>query len=98
MFTTESHHEFIVPLRMSGSDFQYWRMVGLSLHANWFVLTVDLPDDGLCIGRDNADAVSSEYVAPSNFQGGTILGVGISVEKTQYLDLEKVAAAAFSAD
>jgi arylsulfatase A-like enzyme len=54
--------------------------------------------DGLCVGRDSADAVSKEYKAPANFEGGTILGVAVSIEKTQYLDLEKLAAAAFSAD
>ena len=32
------------------------------------------------------------------FKGGTILGVGVTVEKTQYLDLEKMAAAAFAVD
>jgi hypothetical protein len=30
------------------------------------------------------------------FNDGTILGIGVTVEKAQYLDMEKVAAAAFS--
>jgi arylsulfatase A-like enzyme len=54
--------------------------------------------DGLCIGYDSADAVSSEYKSPGKFKGGTILFVEISVEKEQYLDLEKLAAAALSVD
>ncbi len=35
---------------------------------------------------------------PATFKGGTILGVGVTVEKAQYLDLEKLAAAAFAVD
>lgn len=55
-----------------------------------------LSGDGLCIGRDSGDAVSSEYEAPGTFTGGTILVVGVTVEKAQYLDLEKLAAAALA--
>src|SRR5262245_52824026 len=57
-----------------------------------------LAGDGLCIGRDSADAVSEEYKSPAKFEGGTILFVGVTIEKKQYLDLEKLAAAAFAAD
>ena len=57
-----------------------------------------LSGDGLCIGNDSGDAVSEEYKSPGEFKGGTILGVGVSVEKMQYLDLEKLAAAAFATD
>jgi len=57
-----------------------------------------LSGDGLCVGRDSGDAVSQEYKSPGTFKGGTILGVGVSVEKTVYLDLEKMAAAAFAVD
>jgi arylsulfatase len=57
-----------------------------------------LAGDGLCIGRDSGDAVSEEYKTPGEFTGGTILGVGVTVEKTQYLDLEKLAASAFAVD
>ena len=53
---------------------------------------------GLCIGYDSGDAVSAEYKSPGRFKGGTILGVGVTVEKAQYLDLEKIAAAAFAVD
>jgi arylsulfatase A-like enzyme len=54
--------------------------------------------DGLCIGRDSEDAVSKEYKSPAKFEGGQILGVAVTIEKTQYLALEKLAAAAFAAD
>ena len=57
-----------------------------------------LSGDGLCIGRDSGDAVSEDYRSPGTFHGGTILFVGVTIEKTQYLDLEKLAAAALAAD
>jgi arylsulfatase len=57
-----------------------------------------LSGDGLCVGRDSGDAVSGEYRSPGEFKGGTILGVGVTVEKKQYLDLEKEAAGAFARD
>jgi arylsulfatase A-like enzyme len=50
-----------------------------------------LSGDGLCIGYDSGDAVSKEYDSPGAFRGGTIQGVGITVEKAQYLDLQKEA-------
>ena len=57
-----------------------------------------LSGDGLCIGYDSGDAVSQGYKTPGKFTGGTILFVGVTVEKAQYLDLETLAAAAFAAD
>jgi arylsulfatase len=57
-----------------------------------------LSGDGLCIGRDSGDAVSEGYKAPGTFTGGTILAVGVTVEKTQYLNLERLAAAAVATD
>ena len=57
-----------------------------------------LAGDGLCIGRDSGDSVSEDYQSPGTFQGGTILFVGVTVEKAQYLDLEQLAVAAFAAD
>jgi arylsulfatase len=57
-----------------------------------------LSGDGLCIGRDSGDAVSEEYESPGEFKNGTILFVGVTVEKKQYLDLEKLAQAAFAVD
>jgi hypothetical protein len=57
-----------------------------------------LSGDGLCIGRDSGDAVSEQYLSPGTFKNGRIHGVGVSVEKEQYLDLEKLAAAAMAVD
>jgi arylsulfatase A-like enzyme len=57
-----------------------------------------LSGDGLCIGYDSGDAVSEDYKSPGRFKGGKILFVEVTTEKAQYLDLEKVVAAAFSVD
>jgi hypothetical protein len=50
-----------------------------------------LVGDGLCVGFDSGDAVSNQYETPGEFKGGTIFFVDVSVEKAQYLDLEKEA-------
>jgi arylsulfatase A-like enzyme len=52
-----------------------------------------LVGDGLCVGYDSGDAVSQQYKAPGKFEGGIIFGAGVTVEKAQYLDLEKEAQA-----
>jgi len=57
-----------------------------------------LSGDGLCIGYDSGDAVSASYKSPGTFTGGKILFVGVTVEKEQYLDLEKMAAGALARD
>lgn len=57
-----------------------------------------LSGDGLCIGRDSGDAVSEEYTTPAEFKGGTIKFAGVTVEKAQHLDLEKLAHAALAVD
>lgn len=53
-----------------------------------------LSGDGLCVGYDSGDNVSEDYTPPARFTGRKILGVAVSVGKAQYLDLEKLAAAA----
>jgi hypothetical protein len=57
-----------------------------------------LSGDGLCIGYDSGDSVSEEYTSPGEFKGGTIKFVGVTIEKAQYLDLERLASAAMSVD
>jgi hypothetical protein len=57
-----------------------------------------LSGDGLCIGYDSGDAVSQQYKAPGTFKGGTIFGVGVTVEKAQYIDLEQEATRALLRD
>ena len=56
--------------------------------------------DGLCIGRDSADAVAKEYTPETEgkFTGGVIQFVEVSVEQEQYRDLEKEMAAAMAVD
>jgi hypothetical protein len=53
---------------------------------------------GQRVGYQTGDPVSQRYTSPGKFQGGKILGVGITTEKAQYADLEKEAQAAFSRD
>jgi arylsulfatase len=50
------------------------------------------------VGYDSEDSVSEEYKGSNPFKGGTILGVAVTHEKAQYLDLETLAMAAFAAD
>jgi arylsulfatase len=50
-----------------------------------------LSGDGLCVGYDSGDAVSAEYKTPGTFHGGTIQGVGVTIEKATYQDLEQEA-------
>ena len=50
-----------------------------------------LSGDGLCVGYDSGDAVSEQYNSPGRFHGGTIFGVGVTVEKAAYRDLEQEA-------
>ncbi len=48
-----------------------------------------LTGDGLCVGRDSASPVSSDYRAPYPFRGGTIDRVVIDVSGDHYIDHEK---------
>jgi len=57
-----------------------------------------LSGDGLCVGYDSGDAVSAEYTGQNRFHGGTIQGVGVTVEKAAYSDLEAEAKAALARD
>jgi arylsulfatase A-like enzyme len=57
-----------------------------------------LSGDGLCVGYDSGDAVSNQYTAPGTFHGGTIMGVGVTVEKAAYGALEQEAQRALMRD
>jgi arylsulfatase A-like enzyme len=48
-----------------------------------------LAGEGLSIGRDTGDSVSKEYTPDSEFTGGRILNVGISIAEDAYVDLER---------
>jgi len=47
-----------------------------------------LSGDGLCVGYDSGDAVSTLYPSPSKFNAGKLDFVGVTVEGTPYIDLE----------
>jgi arylsulfatase A-like enzyme len=95
-FTRESagpHHESIGSMKLYVND----KVVAegpMKTQPGKFTLS----GDGLCIGYDSGDAVSHEYAAPGKFHGGTIQGVGITVEKASYQDLEKEAQRAMMRD
>jgi arylsulfatase len=57
-----------------------------------------LSGDGLCVGYDSGDAVSSMYDSPGRFTNGEIQAVEVSVSDVEYVDLEREAAAAFALD
>jgi len=57
-----------------------------------------LSGDGLCVGFDSGDAVSQQYKTPGEFVGGTIQGVGVTVEKADYEALEQEAQRAMMRD
>jgi len=95
-FTREKagpHHESLGSMKLYVND----KVVAegpMKTQAGKFTLS----GDGLCIGYDSGDAVSKEYTAPGRFHGGTIQGVGITVEKASYEDLEKEAQRALMRD
>ncbi len=47
-----------------------------------------LSGDGMCIGWDSGDAVSSLYQSPARFTGGTIQAVAVDSGDDVYVDLE----------
>jgi len=55
----------------------------------------ELAGEGLCVGRDSADAITDDYPGerPYRFTGGTIKRVAVDVSGTPYVDLERQAAA-----
>ena len=54
--------------------------------------------EGLCIGYDGGDAVSSEYTPRFDFTGGSIVKVVFDVADDAYVDVERHMAAAFARD
>jgi arylsulfatase len=54
--------------------------------------------EGLCIGYDGGDAVSSEYTPKFEFTGGTIVKVVFDVADDAYVDVERHFAAAMARD
>jgi arylsulfatase len=54
--------------------------------------------EGLCIGYDSGDAVSKEYSPKFEFTGGRIIKVVFDVADDNYVDIERVMAAAIARD
>ena len=54
--------------------------------------------EGLCIGYDGGDAVSSEYKPKFEFKGGSIIKVVFDVANDAYVDVEKKMEAAMARD
>jgi hypothetical protein len=54
--------------------------------------------EGLCIGYDGGDAVSSEYTPKFEFAGGRIVKVVFDVADDAYVDVEHELAAAIARD
>ena len=54
--------------------------------------------EGLCIGYDSGDAVSSEYKGKFPFSGGRIIKVIYDIADDVYLDQERKLAAALARD
>ena len=54
-----------------------------------------LAGEGLCVGRDSGEAVTSDYPneSPHTFTGGTIKRVAVDVSGDPYIDLEREAVA-----
>lgn len=48
-----------------------------------------LSGEGICIGYDNGDVVSTKYKAPGTFTGGSIQRVEVNVTGKPYQDLER---------
>jgi hypothetical protein len=57
-----------------------------------------LTGEGLCVGYDGGDAVSSEYKPTFEFTGGRIVKVVYDVGDDRYVDLERHLAAAMARD
>jgi hypothetical protein len=52
--------------------------------------------DGLCVGRDSSDAVSSAYQSPADLTGARVVQVEINLSDDRYIDLEQEAMAALA--
>ncbi len=51
MFITEPNHELFLPIDPGSTGSRHWRVVRLSLHAVWFLLTVEVPDGDMSFAR-----------------------------------------------
>jgi arylsulfatase len=87
------HHESYGPLKLHVDD-QVIAEAEIRTQAARFALC----GEGLCIGYDSGDAVSSEYEPKFPFTGGRIVKVVFDVADDGYADVEQHYAAAMSRD
>ena len=87
------HHESYGPLRLYVDDHAVAEQE-IRTETGHFALC----GEGLCIGYDGGDAVSSEYTPKFDFTGGQIVKVVFDVADDAYVDVERHYAAAMSRD
>jgi arylsulfatase A-like enzyme len=95
-FTKErmgDHHESYGPLKLHVDD-EVVAEDEIRTQASRFALC----GEGLCIGYDGGDAVSSEYQPKFEFTGGSIVKVVFDVADDAYVDVEQHLAAAMARD
>jgi arylsulfatase len=95
-FTKErmgEHHESHGPLKLYVDD-QVIAEQEIRTMTGHFALS----GEGLCIGYDGGDAVSSEYSPKFEFTNGTIHKVVFDVADDAYIDVERHLAAAMARD
>jgi len=95
-FTKEragEHHEPYGPLKLHVDD----RVVAED-EIRTIASRYSLCGEGLCIGYDGGDAVSSDYTPKFEFTGGRIVKVVFDVGDDAYVDLERHLAGAMSRD
>jgi len=95
-FTKErvgEHHEPHGPLKLYVDD-----QVVAEDEIRTILSRYSLSGEGLCVGYDGGDAVSSEYKPKFEFTGGRIVKVVYDVADDAYVDLERELAAALARD
>jgi hypothetical protein len=90
---TGEHHEPYGPLKLHVDD----RVVAED-EFRTIASRYSLCGEGLCIGYDGGDAVSSHYTPKFEFTGGRIVKVVFDVGDDAYVDLERHLAGAMSRD
>lgn len=63
MFVTEPQHEFSICSRLGTSGNRHWRLVHVSAHTLWFVLTVEVPDGDMALKRTACVASDTDLAA-----------------------------------
>ena len=87
------HHETYGPVRLHVDD-----QVVAEDEIRTIASRYSLCGEGLCIGYDGGDAVSSEYTPKFAFTGGRIVKVVFDVADDAYIDVERELPAAIARD